>query len=180
MKLKRITDSTTADFEALYAIYTRSFPIFEQRILSDHIQALNDKEYFCHAVKDAQNTVVGLLCTWRTDSFIYVEHLAILESERRKNIGTNLLKQLIETSDVPIILEIDPPVDDISIRRKGFYEKLGFIVNDFVHIHPAFTEKSGSYELKVLSIPSISAETYATFRRYLDDRIMYYSASRKP
>ena len=34
-----------------------------------------------------------------------------------------------------IILEIDPPSDDISIHRKSFYERCGFKENAFSHVH---------------------------------------------
>ncbi len=178
MELIRISNSQAPEFEAINEIYKNSFPIFEQRTQSDQLEALSCAEYFCHAVKD-NGIVVGLLYTWRTDTFIYVEHLAILESERGKNYGTKLLEQLIATASLPIILEIDPPVDAVSIRRRGFYEKLGFVMNDFLHIHPAFTKESGEYELKVLSIPKIDESLYNNFRKYLDNTIMYYSFSRK-
>ncbi len=179
MIFKRITDSSTIDFKETYDIYKTSFPIFEQRTLQDQLEALSDQEYFCHAIQDEQNKNIGLLFTWRTDSFIYIEHLAILESERGKNIGTSTLKMLKESTSLPIILEIDPPVDAISIRRKGFYESLGFVMSDFKHIHPAFTKESGAYDLKIMSIPAIDTQLYNDYFNYLENKIMYYSYSRK-
>ncbi len=179
MQLIRISNSQTKEFAQAYQIYKDSFPIFEQRSLKDQLEALTDPDYHCHIIQNDDQTIIGLLFTWRTNSFIYVEHLAILESERGKNLGTSLLNHLKETSSLPIILEIDPPVDAISIRRKGFYENLGFVMHDFDHIHPAFCEDSGAYSLKVLAMPPIDTALYNEFRTYLDDRIMYYSFSRK-
>ena len=34
-----------------------------------------------------------------------------------------------------MILEIDPPVDDISIRRRGFYERSGFVENPLMRMY---------------------------------------------
>ncbi len=179
MNLVRIIDSNLPDFKAAYDIYKNSFPIFEQRNLKDQIEVLSDKEYFFEIVKDDEKTVLGLLLTWRTNKFIYVEHLAILESARGKNIGTDLLKYLKEMAKTPIILEIDPPIDEISIRRKGFYEKLGFVMGEFNHIHPPFTDESSPYLLKIMSNPSIDEDIYNEYFKYLIDKIMHYSFSRK-
>lgn len=33
---------------------------------------------------------------------------------------------LLAADGLPVILEIDPPVDAVSIRRKGFYQRCGF------------------------------------------------------
>lgn len=42
----------------------------------------------------------------QNESFLYIEHFCILPKT--------------------LMLEIDPPKDDISKRRKGFYERSGF------------------------------------------------------
>ncbi len=179
MELTRITDSNSEEFKAAYAIYQKSFPLFEQRILADQIEALSDAEYFAQVAKDEQGQVVALLFTWQTGTFIYIEHLAVSENARGKNIGTKLLTQLKENASVPIILEIDPPIDAISIRRRGFYERLGFIMSDFERIHPKFRADAIAYELKVLSSPSIDEKLYKEFNDYFENRIAYYSFSRK-
>ena len=35
-----------------------------------------------------------------------------------------------------VVLEIDPPVDEIARRRQGFYQRCGFAVNPYPHVHP--------------------------------------------
>ena len=37
-----------------------------------------------------------------------------------------------------MVLEIDPPEDPVSRRRKGFYEGLGLVSNPWPHIHPPY------------------------------------------
>lgn len=48
----------------------------------------------------------------------------ILPALRGQRYGSRALSML--PNDRPVILEIDPPVDEIAIRRKGFYERCGF------------------------------------------------------
>lgn len=33
---------------------------------------------------------------------------------------------LLAADGLPVILEIDPPLDAVSIRRRGFYQRCGF------------------------------------------------------
>ncbi|MEI3140799.1 MAG: hypothetical protein V8S34_04075 [Lawsonibacter sp.] len=51
------------------------------------------------------------------------------------------------------MLEIDPPVDELSIRRKGFYERAGFWANPFLHVHPPYRPHSG-HPLTVMTYPT--------------------------
>ena len=72
-----------------------------------------------------------------------------------------------------MILEIDPPVDEISIRRKGFYERCGFVENPFRHIHPPYHAENQGHELVIMSSPiMLEADEYESFNRYLRDVVM--------
>ncbi len=72
-----------------------------------------------------------------------------------------------------LILEIDPPVDDISKRRKGFYERCGFTENSFRHIHPPYHRGNDGHDLIIMSCPKqISQNEYNAFYQYLQNRIM--------
>lgn len=33
-----------------------------------------------------------------------------------------------------VVLEIDPPADDISVRRERFYQRLGFLCAESVYV----------------------------------------------
>ncbi len=178
MEFKRITDSKSPEFKEVYEIYQNSFPIFEQRYLDDQIEALADKDYYFEAVKNGNETI-GLLLTWQAKSFVYIEHLAVTESARGQNIGTQILTRLKASANVPLILEIDPPIDEISLRRKAFYERLGFVMSSYDHKHPPFKKGQEPYSLKVLSCPQIDDNLYFDFYNYMVNRIMYYSDSRK-
>ncbi len=67
-----------------------------------------------------------------------------------------------------IILEIDPPVDEKSKRRMGFYERVGFLPNSFDHIHPPYHNGIKGHELVVMSYPDkLSISEYDLFFQYL-------------
>ncbi|MDF9410550.1 GNAT family acetyltransferase [Brevibacillus laterosporus] len=68
-----------------------------------------------------------------------------------------------------IILEIDPPVESISIRRKNFYMRLGFMENHYQHKHPAYRKQNVPHELVIMSFPR---REYSQFNEYLVKTIM--------
>lgn len=72
-----------------------------------------------------------------------------------------------------LVLEIDPLKDDISKRRKGFYERCGFTKNFYTHIHPPYHKGNEGHELVIMTCPEqISRETFDLFRSYLNNRVM--------
>ena len=72
-----------------------------------------------------------------------------------------------------MILEIDPPVDAVSIRRRGFYQRCGFVENPYPHVHPPYHAGHAGHALVILTAPSaISAEEYAGFANFLRERVM--------
>ena len=70
-------------------------------------------------------------------------------------------------------LEIDPPIDDISLRRKGFYERAGYRENPFTHVHPPYREGFAGHPLVVMSYPrQLEREEYDRFYQYLCSVVM--------
>ncbi len=165
-------------FDKAFELYQKSFPIFEQRLRNDQVDVLSDDKYHFNLVM-YEKEFLGILLTWQVEDFIYIEHLAIISEKRGQNIGTRVLECLKSGSDKPIILEIDPPRDPISIKRKIFYEKVGFIESDLTHKHPPYQLGWEAHTLKIMSYPSISDRTYDSFKYYLDNHIMKYAEIRK-
>ena len=122
-----------------------------------------------------EDEVAGFCAYYKFDNFIYIEHLAVHPEVRGQKIGTKVLHELRELQKT-LILEIDPPVDNISIKRLHFYENVGFKLNDYPHVHPAYRLEYKGHELKVLSYPQgISLHVFKIFRQYLNDTVMKYS-----
>ena len=82
---------------------------------------------------------------------------------------------MLQGCDKTIILEIDPPKDEISVRRRGFYERNGFKLNDFEHFAPAYTSGGSDFELKIMTYPGkISKELYDDFYEFLCAKVKMY------
>lgn len=171
MTLTRITDPNRPDYAAALNLYGISFPPHEQRLAPSQAAILRDPAYHFTAVYDG-GIFVGLVLYWETEDFLYVEHLCIQPHQRSRHFGSRVLSRL-SGSGKPVILEIDPPVDDISIRRRGFYLRNGFCENPYPHVHPPYRPENRGHELVILSSPRpITPAEYDIFNTYLREHIM--------
>lgn len=153
-----------------------SFPLCERRPHSEHLRALQDPAFHADIIMDDE-LFIGIIFYWIYDEkYLYVEHLATDSSLRSKGYGNRAMELLLNMGYVTI-LEIDPPIDEISIRRRGFYERLGFAMSDHRHIHPSYRSQTEPHELKMMSFPyRISDQEFERFRDYLLHNVMIYSS----
>lgn len=169
----RIFGTEDKCYESFAKIYTVSFPIFEQRDEEQQTAAFKDSRY--HLLVTLENeTVASFISYWDFETYVYIEHLAVNPSLRGKNIGSETLDAFAGFIGKTIILEIDPPVDNVSKKRLQFYERLGYKTNPYKHSHPAYKpQQYKPHELLVLSNPdSLDEEGYNTFFRDLRDIVM--------
>lgn len=171
MIFERITNENHEMFKKAIELYSKSFPIHEQREMKSQIHLFKDEEYYFNLIFN-EDAFVGLLLYWETDEFIYVEHFCILPEMRNCGYGQKVLNQL-QLMSKPVILEIDPLIDAVSIRRKAFYERNGFVENSYAHIHPPYHKNNLGHKLIIMSFPmQITKKDYEVFNDYLKYRIM--------
>lgn len=169
----------TADhplWNELWKLYETSFPAYELRDIESHTSAAQDKNFFPKMAVDESGSLLALLFYWKSDGLVFIEHIAVNATMRGRNIGSVLLGTfLVEHSDATVILEIDPPADEISCKRRRFYEKLGFIYNDVEYMHPSFRRNGHAHYLKLMSYPSaLTTEGYDDFLRFCREKPYRY------
>ena len=171
MYFERITDSQHPMYAAAIALYQKGFPLHEQREALSQERILRLPDYHFTLSYD-KKVFVGLVLYWETETFLYVEHFCILPELRNRHYGQHILTELSKQGKA-IILEIDLPVDEISVRRKGFYERCGFAENPYPHVHPPYHKGNHGHALVVMSCPEkITPEEYAAFDMYLRGETM--------
>ncbi|MEG2319070.1 MAG: GNAT family N-acetyltransferase [Mucinivorans sp.] len=149
-------------------LLSSSFPLCEIRPDTKHVEVLSDESFHpCHIYEQGQ--FIGLLYYWTHHHWCYVEHLATSPELRGRGMGALVIQWLQQ--QIPggvIILEIEPPEDEITRRRQGFYLRQGFVMNhSYLHIHPSYRSTTEPHELKVMSYPrELTAEEFADFRHY--------------
>lgn len=169
MEIERITYTDHPLFPKAMELYETSFPAHEQREDFSQSQILSHSAYHFDVVCDSGD-FVGEILYWEIGEFLYVEHFCVHPSMRNKRYGQKILTAL---QSKPLILEIDPPIDEISRRRQGFYERCGFVANPFGHVHPPYHRGCKGHELVVMSSPDkLSQSDYDMFNDFLQNTIM--------
>ena len=172
MNFEYITERAHPMYQRALELYQASFPYHEQREALSQEQILQDSSYRFGLIYD-KTLFVGLMLCWETEDFLYIEHLCICPELRNQQYGRKALSLLQEKRKC-IILEIDPPEDAISKRRKGFYESCGFVENPFAHIHPPYHAEYAGHPLVLMTYPQVlPAHIYDMFSQYLRERIMH-------
>ena len=173
IKLHQIKNQASPYWDSLVRVYHTSFPIDEQRPIESIAHLIEHDERFVayavindndnenedqpsgwhtkhYALNTTQEHFLGLLTTWHFEEFIYIEHFAIDPNLRSQGYGTEAIKAFIKEQGKPIILEAEPPTDDITCRRIRFYERSGLTLYDFPYIQPAYTPTSNPVELRLM------------------------------
>lgn len=171
MELIRLQDPTDPRFREAMGHYAVGFPHHEQRRAPSQAAIMADGDYHFYLLQEDGQDVGALLC-WQAPEFIYVEHFFVYPDCRGNGHGARALKELGKLGKT-VILEIDPPVDEVSRRREGFYLRCGFHPNPYPHVHPPYHRGNEGHGLVILSAPRpISREEYDRFNAYLRDRVM--------
>lgn len=148
IKVKEVDDPL---LDKVKGTYKASFPPCERRKFEEVKELLKENprltiEAFMH---DGQ--YAGFITSWHLEDFFYVEHFAIEEKMRNRQIGTQVLTHFISERDKPVVLEVEIPEEEMSRRRIGFYERIGFVLDRHVSPHPPYQEGEAGIELHVMA-----------------------------
>lgn len=172
----RLSSKEDRFFRAAMQLYEKSFPACERREMEDHLLALKDDRYHCDVIVE-NDKLIGIFFYWKLGWFIYGEHLAIDPKLRGKSYGTKILRAFC-SKHKEMILEIEPPKDDITIRRLHFYKRLGFKLQPFNHFQVNYRKEDKNLQLKIMTYGrDWCRKEYDDFYSRLKDATQVESAS---
>lgn len=160
----RLTDTRHPFFGEAWRLYLKSFPPQERRRLPTQKKIMDTPPYHFELALEV-GSMIGFVLWWGFDDVRYIEHLATFPHLRGKGHGARILKKFIEADDTPVLLEVEPPTDDISRRRVGFYERAGFVFNDHDYSHPPYKKGGERVRLMIMTYPA--AITKSEMRRFV-------------
>ncbi len=150
MEFLPITSAEDHRVQQIYASYTTTFPVDEQR---DQIQFMdlfsNPKVSFMSVVHESET--IGYLILWKLSSFVFVEHFEVFEAFRSKKLGSHIIQHLLENYP-QVILEIEPEdQNEDAKRRYSFYQRNNFGLIDTTYVQPSYGEGKQSLNLWLLA-----------------------------
>ncbi len=87
---------------------------------------LNRPHAFCLVVKE-NNRLVGYLVAWKIEDQLHLTNIAVHPAERRKGIGSQLLKTILKIGKEVKCKNIFLEVRESNIAAQNFYRKFGFV-----------------------------------------------------
>ena len=159
MDLYRITAADDARYELLMHLFMDSFPECERRPRMWFDRLVEEEPRFhCLTLGDGD----AMLCYWDLmclcdgveRGFVYVEYLAVREELRGRGIGTEVMRTFLESmGDVPVVLEVEPPVCRLTRSRVRFYERLGLRLMTDYYVQPSYGVVPGLEMRLMVSAP---------------------------
>jgi GNAT superfamily N-acetyltransferase len=163
MEIIRMRSEKDVFFQAFWEIYESAFPLCERRSLDDQIRIFANDTYFLDVWLENE-VVLGLIGWWDCGDLRFIEHYTIHPHYRSCGQGSRLLSGWIQQNSLPVLLEIEPVIDEISRKRQRFYHKLGFKNNSLIHYQPPYHKEEKPLELWLMSYPhEISTNDYEKF-----------------
>ncbi len=171
LEIHRIVTSEDKRFAEFFKIYSESFPLNERRTPEQQKVVLKAPGYQLDLYLSDEK-VIGFIGWWRSQEFVFAEHFAIAPEFREKGLGSAVLKQFIEEMTIPVILEIELPVDELTRRRLRFYESAGFFMNKHLHFQPPYHSGDQPIQMNILTWKNqISDKLYLQFSQFQKNKV---------
>ena len=150
MRLEFLQHSEYKDYAR--GLYMSSFPEDERRDFDINFELIETKDFDFFVIIDSlpEPKPIGIISIWYFEDYIYIEHFAIDENERFKGKGKEIIKTLIDSVKMPIIIEVEPPIDEITKKRVVIYEGLDFELLDYFYLQPPNSKAMNPIELKLM------------------------------
>lgn len=160
-------------FDRIYEIMEMSFPVDEHRPYEEQKALLKRPEYEIYTFsQDETVEIQGFLAVWEFDKIIFIEHFAVDPCYRNAGLGSCMLDSLEKTTGKRLCLEVEPPEEELTKRRVGFYKRNGFFLNKYPYVQPALSIGQGEVPLMIMTTEGqISIEEFECIRDLLYEKV---------
>ena len=177
--------TSQSDFSEIYRIMQASFSDDEYRPYDEQLALFEEPEYRIyympaigmervgnHSTGNSTMHAAGFLAVWEFESFTYIEHFAVDPALRNSGTGSAMLQELVRKYQKQICLEVELPEDELTRRRIGFYERNGFVFNEYPYIQPPISKGKSPVPLRIMTYGSaITQDTFEEMKRVLYQRV---------
>jgi GNAT superfamily N-acetyltransferase len=158
MQLQLIHTTDTVHYAFVEKLLTDSFPPNEYRDLTDFQLFTDNNLLFHNNIILEKDKLIGFLSYWNFVDFYYVEHFAIEKSMRGKGYGAFSLFLLKRIVNVPIVLEVEPPINHEALRRIRFYRRQGFELWNNYYEQPPYRPTDKPYPMLLMVYGGLNSE----------------------
>ncbi len=131
-------------------LYETAFPSDERRDFRLLLPLTLEESLRFYIITASKDEPIGIISLWDFERFAYIEHFAISDSLRSGGYGSKVLDIITKIIQKPIVLEVEPPTDDLSCRRVEFYGRAGFEILPFDYIQPPYDDTKSALSMKIM------------------------------
>lgn len=165
MKLIKVGVS---DFDTVFEIMDNAFPNTEMRTYEGQKKVFERPQY--RVLMNEEKT--AFIAVWDFKEAVYIEHFAVSHSLRGSGIGEKMLRKFLHTVKGKVFLEVELPEGEISRRRIGFYERVGFVLNPYYYLQPPYRPDEGPTQLKIMTYgDAITPKQFNEYKKMLCSRV---------
>ncbi len=139
------------DYIRVESLYLSAFPADERRDPTDFARLLRQESIFRGLIVRDASGFVGFITYWDFPAYRYVEHFAISSACRGRGYGGRVIEYLKQSTDLPLLLEVEPPTTEQAVRRIRFYASHGFSLYDFYYVQPSYHPGGQGPELRLMA-----------------------------
>lgn len=163
----------TAQFDEVFPIMEASFPLEEYRPYEEQKALLDDSAYAIYGhIEEKTGKVNAFLSVWDFDTLGYIEHFAVDPACRSAGLGGKLLDEMVNLFGKPVCLEVEPPENEMTTRRVGFYKRHGFFLNPYPYMQPSISKGRSPIPLLLMTSGSaIDTQAFETIKTLLYRRV---------
>ena len=159
------------EFDRAYGLLEVSFPLDEYRPYAAQKALLQQPRYELWQMEES-GELKALAAVWDIGEWLFVEHLAVDPRWRNRGIGSLFLRELAAACGKPLCLEVELPENDLARRRIGFYQRNGFVFNDYPYEMPALAPGQRPVPLRIMTAGhAISEEEFVGLRALLYEQV---------
>ena len=135
-------------------LYITAFPTDERRPIYKMYSLYNEEDspYNIEVIEEGDQ-IVGFITYWDFEEFIYIEHFSISGKHRNGGFGKKALNEFMKKmNNREVVFEVETEVDEIAVRRIGFYKRIGFVLWDqYPYIQPSYTEAGNPIPMHLMT-----------------------------
>jgi ribosomal protein S18 acetylase RimI-like enzyme len=150
----------SSDFPYVMNLWRQSFPKAERCPEALQIQKTSQQTLFRNCLLSVDGRRAGMLSFWTFPSFRYIEHFAIEPSLRGGGVGSAALREFLQMSPLPVVLEVEQPITDEAVRRIAFYRRAGFQLWHSAYEQPSYGPGRPSISLKIMAWGGFNEEQH--------------------
>lgn len=150
-------------------LFESAFPISERPDFSSLRNRNNDLFHFMVATNssDEFDQPVGILSYWNFPDLVYIEHFAIHSELRGQGLGKAVFLNFLSQQTSQVVLEVEPPHDELSEHRIDFYRSMGLTITPYQYLQPSYHNDDTTVPLLIMTKYEINDDEFAEIREIL-------------